>query len=75
MVGLLSGQRKDSNIFYQILEILGRPFVTVARRLSPPVILERHYPLVAFLLVLVIWLAATLGKIQTCVAIGVQQCR
>ena len=75
ILGLLAGAKKDSNLFYQILEIMGRPFVTVARLVSPKLVLDRHVPLVAFLLVGLLWFVATVLKIQTCVQLGVAQCQ
>lgn len=75
LLGLLAGARKEQNLFYQILEIIGRPFVKVARLLTPRLVLDRHVPLVAFLLLLFIWLGATIYRIQTCVQIGVELCK
>jgi len=75
LLGLLAGARRDKNIFYQILEIVGRPFVAVARFLSPKFVVERHLPLVAFFLLVFVWLGATILKIQTCLQIGVELCK
>ena len=75
LLGLLAGARRDSNIFYQILQVITRPFTWAARLLSPKqLVIDRHVPLVAFLLVLMIWVFATILKIQSCVEIGVEQC-
>ncbi len=75
VLGLLAGAKKDQNLFYQILQIIGRPFVAVARFLSPRIVLDRHVPLVAFLLLFFVWLAATLYRIRTCLEIGVELCK
>lgn len=75
VLGLLAGARKQQNIFYQALATIGRPFVWLARHLSPRVVLDQHVPLVAFLMLLFIWVAATLYRIQTCVQIGVELCK
>lgn len=75
VLGLLAGAKKERNLFYQVLQIIGRPFVSAARLLTPKLVLDRHVPLVAFLLLLFIWLGATLYKIQTCLQIGVELCR
>ena len=74
LVGLMAGEKRSANLFYQLLEIMGRPFVSVARVITPKVVLERHLPLVAFLLLLIVWLTVTAAKIQYCVLIGVRQC-
>jgi len=75
LLGLLAGAKKERNLFYQVLQIIGRPFVSVARLLTPKLVLDRHVPLVAFLLLLFIWLGATIYKIQTCLQIGVELCK
>jgi len=75
ILGWLAGPRRAQNLFYQILYQVGRPFVVLARRLSPSFVLERHHALVAFLLLCLLWLAATAAKIQHCLLIGVQLCR
>jgi len=75
VLGLLVGQRKEQNLAYQLLQQVGRPFVRLARWVTPRLVLERHQPLVAFLLLSLVWLAATAAKIGHCLQIGVQLCR
>ena len=75
IVGLLAGAKKEQNIFYQLLSILGRPFVKVASWVTPKFVLERHLPLVAFLLLALVWFATVLLKIQICIQIGMEQCK
>ena len=75
VLGLLAGQKRESNLFYQILDMAARPFVWSARRISPRVVLDRHVPLVAFCLLAFTWLVVTLWRIQICVEIGVHLCR
>ncbi len=75
VLGLLAGQKRDSNLFYQLLDMAVRPFVWSARRLAPRVVLDRHVPLVAFGLLSVTWVVVTLWRIQICVEIGVHLCR
>ncbi len=75
LVGLLSGPARERNPFYRLLQLLGRPWVRAARWLSPAVVLERHLPLVAFLLLLLIWGAAAVTKISICLQIGVALCK
>lgn len=76
VVGLLAGQRREQNFFYQLLGLLGRPFVVLARWLSPrSIVLDRHVPLVAFLLLGFGWLAVTALRIQHCLQIGVELCK
>ena len=75
LLGLLAGAKRDKNIFYQLLQIVGRPFVALARLVSPRFVVERHLPLVAFFLLLFLWLAVTILKIQTCLRVGVEMCK
>jgi hypothetical protein len=75
VLGLLAGAKRDTNFFYRVLDVMTRPFVRVARLLSPRVVLDRHVPLVAFLLLVFGWLAITVTKINLCIEIGVEQCK
>lgn len=75
LLGLLAGARREGNLFYQLLTMLTNPFVKGARWLAPRVVLDRHVPLVAFLLLAFVWLVATIAKVQICLSIGVQACR
>lgn len=75
VLGLLAGQKRDKNLFYQILQQVGRPFVLLARFVSPRFVLERHHPLVAFLILGFVWVMTTAAKISHCLKIGVQLCQ
>ncbi|MBA3478350.1 MAG: hypothetical protein H0T52_08135 [Lautropia sp.] len=75
LLGLLIGRKRDDNMFYGVLEVLTRPFVKLARLGTPRLVLDRHVPLAAFLLLAVIWVAVTAYKIKLCVELGVQACR
>lgn len=75
VLGALVGQRKEHNLFYQLLQQIGRPFVRAARLLTPRLVLDRHLPLVAFLWLGFIWLWATWTRIDHCVRIGVGLCQ
>lgn len=75
VLGVLVGANKQGNLFYQILQLMGRPFVVIARHISPRFVLERHHPLVALLLLTMVWMVATIAKISHCIKIGVQLCQ
>ncbi len=75
VLGLLAGQKREQNLFYQILDMAVRPFVWSARRIAPRVVLDRHVPLVAFCLLSVTWVVVPFWRIQICVEIGVHLCR
>jgi hypothetical protein len=75
LLGLLAGQRRDANLFYQLLGMMTKPFIRGARLVSPRLVLDRHLPLVAFLLLGFAWLVATVTKINLCLQTGVNLCR
>ena len=74
VLGLLAGAGRDSNPFYQVLNIITRPVIKAVRFVTPRVVLDRHVPLAAFALLAIVWIGATLAKINYCVRIGVEQC-
>lgn len=75
VLGLLAGRKRDTNVFYQLFQVLTGPFVRGARLITPRVVLDRHVPAVAFLLLAFTWAVATGYRIQMCLQIGVEQCR
>lgn len=75
LLGLLAGARREQNLFYQLLQVMTKPFVKGARLVTPKMVIDQHIPLVAFLVLVFVWVAATIGKISICLEIGVQQCR
>jgi len=75
VLAVLAGAKREQNVFYQLLQVLTRPFIAVTRKITPKVVLDRHVPVVAALLLLFIWVAATLTKISICVEIGVEACK
>jgi hypothetical protein len=75
LLGLLAGRQKESNFFYKALEAMTRPFVSATRFITPKVVLDRHVPLVTFLLMAFIWAVSLLEKVRICTAIGVELCK
>lgn len=75
VLGLLAGRKRDQNLFYQLFQVLTKPFIKGARLLSPRVVLDQHLPVVAFLLLTFVWVVATITKIDICVRIGVHLCK
>ena len=75
MVGLLAGARRDRNVFYKLLEVVTSPFIKLMRLIAPRIVLDRHVPLAAFLLLSVVWVALTATKINLCLQSGVDACR
>jgi hypothetical protein len=75
LLGLLAGSRRETNVFYRVLDVLSMPFVKGTRLITPRFVIDRHVPLAAFGLLCVVWLFALLMKVQLCLQIGMQQCR
>ena len=72
---VLAGPRRETNVFYQLLRIVGRPFTLLVRRLTPARVADRHVPVLTFALVGLAYAVVTFEKIDLCVRIGVEQCR
>lgn len=75
VLGLLAGAKREQNVFYQLLQVVTRPVVAGARYITPKVVIDRHLPAVAFLVLLFVWLGATVAKINICMQIGVHLCK
>jgi hypothetical protein len=67
---VLAGARRGENLFYQLFQVLTRPLYRVVRFLTPRVILDRHIPYVALLLLLWAWLILIVVKAQLCAGYG-----
>jgi hypothetical protein len=75
LLGVLAGQKRESNFFYKLLQVLTGPFVKGMRFVTPKVVIDRHIPLAAFVLLAMVWVVATIVKVNLCIQIGVEQCR
>ena len=69
------GNKRETNMFYQLFVVLNKPWVAIAKLISPKMVAERHIPVVAFCVVSVLYIAVTLAKIEHCVSIGMVGCR
>lgn len=74
VLALLAGPKREQNLFYQLFQVLTRPLLRGARWVAPKVVLDRHLPVVAVLLLSFVWLVATITKIDICVRMGVHLC-
>jgi len=75
LLGMIVGAHRDNNLAYQVLSAAALPAPRLARLLSPRVVIDRHLPLVALLLLLgFAWIAVTGWKISHCRTIGVAAC-
>ena len=60
----LTGNKCDQNPVYGIFKTITSPVFKVTRWITPRVILDRHLGLVAFFLLVVLWLGLTVMKIR-----------
>ena len=72
---VLAGQGRDTNLFYQLIGIVNKPWTLIARFISPKQIIDRQIPFVAFCIVGVFYIAVTLAKIEHCISIGIEICQ
>jgi hypothetical protein len=76
VLGLLAGAKRDQNLFYQLFQVITKPLVAGARLISPrSIVLDRHLPLVAFLVLVFAWIVVTFTKINLCIQMGVHLCK
>lgn len=72
---LLSGQKRDTNLFYQLFQVLNKPWMAMARLLAPARVAPRHHGFVAFFVLSVIYIAITLAKIEHCISVNMVGCK
>lgn len=72
---LLAGQRRERNFFFQLFQILTRPFTAIVRRITPARVADRHVPFVAFFVLLIAWAVVTFEKIRLCISVDMVGCR
>jgi len=72
---VLAGANRDRNFFYQLLQIVSKPFTLLVRKLTPKQVADRHVPLVTFFLLLIAYAVVTFEKIALCVDAGMEGCR
>ena len=75
LLGLLAGAKRETNMFYKLLQVITGPFIKLTRLVSPRFVLDQHIPLAAFLLLSMLWFVAVIAKINLCLQIGPGACR
>jgi hypothetical protein len=61
---VIAGAKREQNIVYNLFRTLTSPITRVTRAITPRVIIDAHIGLVAFFLLLVMWVALTALKIK-----------
>jgi len=61
---VLAGAKREQNAIYGIFKTLTLPVMKATRWITPRVVLDQHIGLVAFFLLMVVWLVLTAMKIR-----------
>jgi hypothetical protein len=72
---VLAGPKRDTNLFYQLLALISKPFTLLVRKLTPAKVLDHHVPIVTFFLLVIVYAIVTFERIDLCVRIGVELCK
>lgn len=75
LLGLLAGVKRQTNVFWQLLDVAAKPALWLTRRISPKLILDQHIPLAAVSLLIVAWVLVVKMKIDLCLQAGVAACQ
>jgi hypothetical protein len=67
---VLAGARRDSNVFYKLLQLMAKPFTWPMRKITPQQIADHHVPFVTFFLLLVLYAVVTFERADLCVTAG-----
>jgi hypothetical protein len=61
---VIAGAKREQNVVYNLFRTLTSPVTRVARAITPKVIIDAHIGMVAFFLLIVLWVALTALKIK-----------
>lgn len=75
LLGMLAGPNRDSNVFWQLLDVASKPALWVTRRLSPRLILDQHIPLATSSWLIIAWVVVVQMKIEMCLELGIATCQ
>ena len=72
---VLAGAKRETNVFYQLLRIVSKPFTWLVRSITPRQVADRNVPILTFALLVLAYMVVTLEKISLCVSLGMAGCR
>lgn len=75
ILGLLAGAKRQTNVFWQLLDVASKPALWLTRRVSPRLILDQHIPLAAASWLTIAWVLVAMAKIDICLQIGASACQ
>ena len=65
---VLAGARREGNFVYQLFRMGATPVYRFTRLITPRIIIDRHIPFVAFVLLVWVWLGLAYAKRAVCMA-------
>lgn len=68
ILALLAGSRRHTNIVYKFFLIVTQPVLKLVRFISPPQIIDKHLPFVAFFFLFWLWIGLAYLKRLYCEA-------
>ena len=74
LLGLLVGAKRNTNVFWQLLDVASKPALWITRRVSPKLILDQHVPLAAASWLLIAWVLIVKVKVDLCLKMGANAC-
>ena len=75
VLGLLAGAKREANFFYRVLQVVTGPVYKGVRWIAPRMVLDRHIPLAALVLLVSAWMVTTVVKVDLCMRVGIELCR
>ena len=64
---VLAGAKRESNVFYKLLQVLSKPFTSLVRLVTPKLVSDQQVPVVTFLLLVVLYAVVTFERADLCV--------
>lgn len=61
---VIAGAKRDQNAIYGIFKTITSPVMKAARWITPRIVMDQHLGLVAFFLLLILWVGLTVMKIR-----------
>jgi hypothetical protein len=75
ILGLLAGAKRQTNVFWQLLDVASKPSLWLTRHVSPKLILDQHIPLATVSWLIIAWVLVVMAKIDLCLQIGPAACQ
>jgi hypothetical protein len=66
LLAFLAGSRRHTNGVYRLFLLITSPVIKVVRLISPPQVIDRHIPFVAFFLLFWLWVGLAYLKKAYC---------